>query len=342
MSQPVVILSVETSCDETSAAVVVDGYQVLSNIISSQVPVHQKYGGVVPEIASRKHVELVNGVIGEALEQAGKTFSDLSAVAVTYGPGLVGALLVGLSTAKAMAYALDVPLIGVNHMEGHIYANFLAHPDLEFPMVCLVVSGGHSDLVYIAGHGEYEILGRTRDDAAGEAFDKIARALGLGYPGGPLIAKLAEEGDGEAIPLPRAYLEPESLDFSFSGLKSAVLNYLNRAEQKGEAVNKADLAASFQRAVNDVLVDKTIQAALGKKVKTIILAGGVAANRQLRDSLTARAEEHGLKIFYPPPVLCTDNGAMIGAAAYFKFIKGIRAGLTLNAIPNLKLGKDEY
>ncbi|MDA8233575.1 MAG: tRNA (adenosine(37)-N6)-threonylcarbamoyltransferase complex transferase subunit TsaD [Clostridia bacterium] len=336
------ILAIETSCDETSAAVVVDGREVLSNVISSQVPVHQKYGGVVPEIASRKHVELINSVVAEALELAGKTFADLSAVAVTYGPGLVGALLVGLSTAKAMAYTLNIPLVGVNHMEGHIYANFLAHPELEFPLVCLVVSGGHSDLVYMAGHGQYEILGRTRDDAAGEAFDKIARALGLGYPGGPLVSKVAEEGDDQAILLPRAYLEPDSLDFSFSGLKSAVLNYLNRAEQKGEEVNKADLAASFQRAVTDVLVDKTMQAARLKKVKTILLAGGVAANRQLRESLAARAADHNLQVFYPPPILCTDNGAMIGAAAYFKFIKGIRAGLTLNAVPTLKLGIEEY
>ncbi|MHB8170575.1 MAG: tRNA (adenosine(37)-N6)-threonylcarbamoyltransferase complex transferase subunit TsaD [Thermincolia bacterium] len=335
---PSILLAIETSCDETSAAVVVDGREVLSNIISSQIPVHQKYGGVVPEIASRKHVELINGVIAEALEQAGKTFADVSAIAVTYGPGLVGALLVGLSTAKAMAYALDVPLVGVNHMEGHIYANFLAHPDLEFPIVCLVVSGGHSDLVYMAGHGDYEILGRTRDDAAGEAFDKIARALGLGYPGGPLVSKLAEEGDDQAIALPRAYLEPDSLDFSFSGLKSAVLNYLNRAEQKGEEVNKADLAASFQKAVTDVLVDKTIEAAQGKKVKTILLAGGVAANGQLRESLAVKAEQNGLQVYYPPPILCTDNGAMIGAAAYFKLVKGNKAGLTLNAVPNLKLG----
>ncbi|MFZ5641487.1 MAG: tRNA (adenosine(37)-N6)-threonylcarbamoyltransferase complex transferase subunit TsaD, partial [Bacillota bacterium] len=284
-SDRVLILAVETSCDETSAAVIADGREILSNIISSQVPVHQKFGGVVPEIASRKHVELLNAVVQEALTEAGIGFSDLTAVAVTYGPGLVGALLVGVSAAKAYAYTLGVPLIGVNHMEGHIYANFLAHPEIEFPVLCLVVSGGHTDLVYVEGHDRYEIVGRTRDDAAGEAFDKVARAMGLGYPGGPLIDRLAVSGDPQAIDLPRAYLEENSLDFSFSGLKSAVLNYLNRMVQKNEEVNKPDLAASFQQAVVDVLVDKTMAAVRRFGVKNVLLAGGVAANRKLRSNL---------------------------------------------------------
>lgn len=335
------ILAIETSCDETSVAVIEDGKKILTNIISSQIPCHQKFGGVVPEIASRKHVELINGVIEEALQEAKLNFDQIDAVAVTYGPGLVGALLVGVSAAKALAYTLEVPLIGVNHMEGHIYANFLSH-DLEFPVVCLVVSGGHTEIIHISGHGQYENLGKTRDDAAGEAFDKVARALGLGYPGGPLIDKLAKEGNPEAITLPRAFLEEGSLDFSFSGLKSAVLNHLNRASQKGEEVNKADLAASFQRSVTDVLVVKTIAAAQKAKVSKVILAGGVAANNELRSRLEAEANKVGIKIYYPPLVLCTDNAAMIGSAAYYKYLRGEFAPLNLNALPNLKLGETRY
>lgn len=336
------ILAVETSCDETSAAVIADGQQILSNVIYSQIPDHQKFGGVVPEIASRKHVELINGIIQEALQQAGLEFKDISAVATTYGPGLVGALLVGVSASKALAYALNVPLIGVNHMAGHIYANFLAHPDLTFPLLCLVVSGGHTDLVYLSDHGQFEILGRTRDDAAGEAFDKVARAMGLGYPGGPLIDQLAKQGDPKAISLPRAYLEANSLDFSFSGLKSSVLNYLNRARQKEELVPKADLAASFQQAIIDVLVDKTVLAARLKSCKTVLIAGGVAANGGLRTALEEKGKAEKLSILYPPLILCTDNAAMIGCAAYFRYIKGQFAPLTLNAIPNLKLGEEKY
>ncbi len=339
--QPI-ILAIETSCDETAAAVLRGpGPIVMSNIISSQIPIHQKFGGVVPEIASRKHIELVNQVVAEALQEAGVNFRDLSAIAVTYGPGLVGALLVGLSTAKAMAYGLGIPLIGINHMEGHIYANFLAKPDLAFPLVCLVVSGGHTDLVYLKAHGHLEIIGRTRDDAAGEAFDKISRAMGLGYPGGPLIDQLAQQGDPTAITLPRAFLEAGSLDFSFSGLKSAVLNYLNKAKMQGVTVNQANLAAAFQQSVTDVLVTKALQAAQQYQVQNLLLAGGVAANSQLRHRLTTAGKELGIAVHYPPLVLCTDNGAMIGCAAYYKYLAGKFAPLNLNAVPNLLLGQEK-
>lgn len=336
------ILAVETSCDETSAAVLRDGVEVLSNIISSQIDVHKKFGGVVPEVASRKHLELINGVIREALDEAGVDFPHLSAVAVTYGPGLVGALLVGVAAAKAMAYALDLPLLAVNHLEGHVYANFLVEPGLDFPLLCLVVSGGHTDLVMITGHGRYEVVGRTRDDAAGEAFDKVARTLGLGYPGGPLIDRLAREGNEQAVSLPRAYLEEGSLDFSFSGLKSAVINFRHRALQRGEEINRADLAASFQRAVVDVLVTKTVQGALRFGARTVLLAGGVAANGSLRERLSAECASNGLRLVYPPPVLCTDNAAMIACASYYKYLRGDFAPLTLNAVPGLKLGEDKY
>ncbi|AEG16500.1 O-sialoglycoprotein endopeptidase [Desulfofundulus kuznetsovii DSM 6115] len=329
------ILAIETSCDETSAAVVADGVEVLSNIISSQVDVHRKFGGVVPEVASRKHLELINHVIKEALDQAGLDFGDLDAVAVTHGPGLVGALLVGVAAAKAVAFALDIPLIAVNHLEGHIYANFLVRPGLPFPLICLVVSGGHTDLVLVLHHGDYRLLGSTRDDAAGEAFDKVARVLELGYPGGPAIERLAREGNEEAIDFPRAYLN--GLDFSFSGLKTAVLQYLHRCRQRGEEVNLADVAASFQKAVVDVLVDKTVEAARNYNCPTIILAGGVAANGRLRAALASRACQEGREVFYPPPVFCTDNAAMIGCAAYYKYLRGDLAPLTLNAVPGLPL-----
>lgn len=330
-------MAIETSCDETSVAVVRDGVEVLSSIVSSQIDVHRKFGGVVPEVASRKHLELINGVIREALDTAGIDFPSLDAVATTQGPGLVGALLVGVSAAKAMAYALDIPLIAVNHLEGHIYANFLADPLLQFPLVCLVVSGGHTDLVVMNGHGGYRVVGRTRDDAAGEAFDKVARALGLGYPGGPLVDSLASGGDGSAIQLPRAYLEEGSLDFSFSGLKSAVINYLHRASQRGEDVNGADLAASFQQAVVDVLVHKTLFAAEQHGAKTVLLAGGVAANRLLRSSMAERSSGYGFRLVCPPLSLCTDNAAMIACAAYYRYLRGDFSGLTLNAAPGLEL-----
>lgn len=342
MGGQTLILGVETSCDETSAAVIADGKTVLSNVVSSQIPVHQKFGGVVPEIASRKHVELISSVIHEAVQEAKIEMRDISAIAVTYGPGLVGALLVGVSAAKALAYALGIPLIGLNHLEGHIYANFLADPALAFPLMCLVVSGGHTDLVYLEAHGTYTLVGSTRDDAAGEAFDKVARAMGLGYPGGPLIDKLAKEGDPLAVELPRAYLEPGSLDFSFSGLKSASLNFLNKAKMKDEPVNKADLAASFQQAVVDVLVDKALDAACKYKVQTMILAGGVAANSKLRKALQEKGEPRGIKLQFPPLEYCTDNAAMIACAGYYKYLRGQFAPLTLNAVAGLKLGIEQY
>jgi len=338
----VTILSVETSCDETAAAIVVDGTTVKANIISSQVDVHRKFGGVVPEVASRKHLELINHVIREALDEAGIDFNQLDAVAVTYGPGLVGALLVGVAAAKAIAFGMNIPLIGVNHLEGHVSANFLSELTPDFPVVCLVVSGGHTDLVQISGYGQYELLGATRDDAAGEAFDKVARVLGLGYPGGPAIDELAASGTDTAVSLPRSYLGEGSLDFSFSGLKTAVINYLHRAEQKELPINKADVAASFRRAVVDVLVDKTLLAAKQRHINTIMLAGGVAANRLLRQEMSYRAAQEGKRVIYPPPVLCTDNAAMTGCAAYHKYKNGDFAPLTLNAIPNLQLGQDCY
>lgn len=336
------ILAIETSCDETSVAVVEDGVTIRSNIISSQIAVHQKFGGVVPEVASRKHLELINGVLAEALEEAGVRFVDLDAVGVTYGPGLAGALLVGVAAAKAVAYALDIPLIAVNHLEGHIYANFLVTPDLPFPLLCLIVSGGHTDLVFIERHGIYRLVGSSRDDAAGEAFDKIARALDLGYPGGPLIEKLAQSGAEEAIRFPRAYLEEGAFDFSFSGLKTAVINYLRQAKQQGVMVDKANVAASFQKAVVDVLVEKTFLAAQKYQAEAVLLAGGVAANTRLRALMQTNAKQQMLTLVCPPPVLCTDNAAMIGCAAYYKYLRGDFAPLTLNAVPGLQLGEEQY
>jgi len=338
----VVILGLETSCDDTSAAVVADGTEILSNIISSQVEVHGKFGGVVPEVASRKHLELINHVIAEAMSVAGLGFKDLDAVAVTYGPGLVGALLVGVSAAKAITYGLDLPLVGINHLEGHIYANFLIEPTIAFPLICLVVSGGHTDLVLIKKHGYYQVEGRTRDDAAGEAFDKVARAMGLGYPGGPLIDSLARAGNPEVITFPKVYLEEGSFDFSFSGLKSAVINYMHRARQRDEEVDRADLAAGFQKAVTDVLVDKTLDAAKKAEVQTILLAGGVAANTRLRAELTEKAAKMSCRVICPPPILCTDNAAMVAGAAYYKYLRSAFAPLTLNAVPDLKLGEERY
>lgn len=336
------ILGIETSCDETAAAVVADGVTVLSSVISSQVDVHQKFGGVVPEVASRKHLEVINYVIAGVLTEAGLGFNDLHAVAVTYGPGLAGALLVGVSAAKALACGLDIPLIGVNHLEGHIYANFLVKPVISFPLICLVVSGGHTDLVHMTGHGCYRMLGHTRDDAAGEAYDKVARVMGLGYPGGPVLDKLAGEGNPDSIFLPRAYLEEGSFDFSFSGLKSAVINFLHRSGQVGKTVNKADLAAGFQDAVVTVLVDKTLAAAGASGISTILLAGGVAANSRLRAVLATRAEKEGYNLVCPPASLCTDNAAMVACAAYYKYLRGDFAPLTLNAVPDLRLGEERY
>ncbi len=330
-------LAIETSCDETSCAVVKDGREVLSNIISSQIDIHRKFGGVVPEIASRKHIESINQIIQEALDTANTSFNDIDLVGVTQGPGLVGALLIGISTAKAIAYGLDIPIIGVNHIEGHVCANYIEFKDLEPPFTCLIVSGGHTYLVQVNGYTDYELVGRTRDDAAGEAFDKVARALGLPYPGGPVIDKLATTGNKAAIDFPRVLLEPKSYDFSFSGLKTAVLNYLNQREQKGESIIVEDVAASFQQAVLDVLVDKSFRLAKERKMKKIVLAGGVAANQGLRNMMEERGKKEGIKIFYPSRTLCTDNAAMIGAAAYFNHIEGNASDLYFNVIPNLDL-----
>ncbi len=333
------ILAIESSCDETAAAVVTSGRDVLSNVISSQIDLHTIYGGVVPEIASRKHTENINAVVRKALADAGLGFDSIDAIAVTYGPGLVGALLVGVSYAKALAYALGKPLVGVNHIEGHISANFIAHTDLEPPFMCLVVSGGHTNLVVVEDYGEYRIIGRTRDDAAGEAFDKVARSVGLGYPGGPKIDKEAKNGNPHAIEFPRAKVADSVYDFSFSGLKSAVLNYQNSKLMKNEEINVADLVASFQKAVVDVLVEHTIAAAREYGFKSIAMAGGVASNTCLRDAMENACSRAGYKLYYPPAILCTDNAAMIGSAAYYEYIKGVRSKLDLNALPNLRLGE---
>ncbi|HIY31607.1 MAG TPA: tRNA (adenosine(37)-N6)-threonylcarbamoyltransferase complex transferase subunit TsaD [Candidatus Mediterraneibacter avicola] len=333
------ILAIETSCDETAAAVVHNGREVLSNIISSQIDLHKLYGGVVPEIASRKHIEKINQVIEEALKEAETTLDDIDAVAVTYGPGLVGALLVGVAEAKAIAYARKLPLVGVHHIEGHISANYIEHPDLEPPFLCLVASGGHTHLVRVREYGEYEILGRTRDDAAGEAYDKVARAIGLGYPGGPKIDRLAKEGNPDAVHFPKAHIEGAEYDFSFSGLKSAVLNYINGCKMKGENYDPADIAASFQKAVVDVLVENSMKAAENLGIYKFAIAGGVASNTALRAAMKNACEEREIRFFYPSPVYCTDNAAMIGAAGYYEFLAGTRHGWDLNAVPNLKLGE---
>lgn len=340
MNKDIKILAIESSCDETSAAVVVNGREVLSNVIASQIDIHTKFGGVVPEVASRKHVEVIAVVVQEALDKAGVTLQDIDAVGVTYGPGLVGALLVGLQYAKGLAYSLGKPLIGVNHIEGHISANFIQYKDLKPPFVCLVVSGGHTFIVHMKDYGEFEVLGQTRDDAAGEAYDKVARAIGLGYPGGPKIDKISKEGNPDAIKFPRAkFHENNSLDFSFSGVKSAVLNYLNQMEMKKEEVNRADVAASFQKAVVSFLVDNSVKACKLKGVNKMAVAGGVASNSSLRETLIKEGKKNDIEVLFPEFILCTDNAAMIGSAAYFEYIKGNIAPLTLNAVPNLKLGE---
>ena len=333
------ILAIESSCDETAASVVKNGRTILSNVISSQIALHTLYGGVVPEIASRKHIEKINQVIEEALSEANVTLDDLDAIGVTYGPGLVGALLVGVAEAKAIAYAKKLPLVGVHHIEGHVSANYIEHPDLEPPFLCLIVSGGHTHLVIVKDYGEFEILGRTRDDAAGEAFDKVARAIGLGYPGGPKIDKLAKEGNPKAIRFPKAKIEDAPYDFSFSGVKSAVLNHINGCKMKGEEINEADIAASFQNAVVEVLVEKTMLAAKEYNMKTIAIAGGVASNSALRKAMSEACEKEGYTLSYPSPIYCTDNGAMIGVAGYYEFMNGTRHGWDLNAVPNLKIGQ---
>ncbi len=333
------ILAIESSCDETAAAVVVNGRTVKSNVISSQIALHTLYGGVVPEIASRKHIEKINQVVRHALAEAEMTLDDIDAIAVTYGPGLVGALLVGVAEAKAIAYARKLPLIGVHHIEGHISANYIENPDLEPPFLCLVVSGGHTHLVHVADYGKYEILGRTRDDAAGEAFDKVARAIGLGYPGGPKIEKAALSGDPKSIPFPKAKVNDNPYDFSFSGVKSAVLNYINACNMKGIEIVPEDIAASFQRAVVDVLIEHAIAGAKEFKAEKLAIAGGVASNTALREGMRTACERRGIAFYHPSPILCTDNAAMIGSAAYYEYLAGNFSGWDLNAIPNLKLGE---
>lgn len=335
----VLVLAIESSCDETACAVVKNGREVLSNVIYTQIALHTQYGGVVPEIASRKHIEKINQVITTALQEAQVSLADIDAIAVTYGPGLVGALLVGVSEAKAISFATGIPLIGVHHIEGHISANYIENKELEPPFVCLVASGGHSHLVVVKDYGEYEIIGRTRDDAAGEAFDKVARAIGLGYPGGPKIDKLAKEGNPDAILFPRAKVAENEYDFSFSGLKSAVLNYINGCAMKGIEVNKADVAASFQKAVIDVLVEHSLHGVKEYGMNKFAIAGGVASNSSLRAALEEQCRARGIEFYHPSPVYCTDNAAMIGVAGYYEFIKGNRSGLDLNAVPNLKLGE---
>lgn len=333
----IIILAIESSCDETSVAIVKNGREVLSNVISSQIDTHRVFGGVVPEIASRKHIEVIDLVIDEALERANKNFSDIDAIAVTYGPGLVGALLVGVSYAKSLAYTLKKPLIPVHHIEGHIYANYIEDKDLKPPFISLVISGGHTHIVYVEDYGKFKILGKTRDDACGEAFDKVARTIGLKYPGGPEIDKLAKTGDKYAIELPRVMIDTDDYDFSFSGLKSAVLNFVNKSKMTNVLFKNEDLAASFQQAVSDVLVFKTIKACKENNIKILTLAGGVSANSFLRKSMQDACDKEGIKLCVPSLKLCTDNAGMIGCAGYYEFLKGNFASLDLNAYPNLKL-----
>lgn len=330
-------LAIETSCDETSVAIVEDGRKVLSNVILSQINTHKFFGGVVPEIASREHLEAINYVIKQGFEEAKLNFEDIDIIAVTKGPGLIGALLVGVSSAKAMSLALDKPLIGVNHMQGHICANYLAHEDLQPPFISLVVSGGHTYLVHVNDYTEYEVIGRTKDDAAGESFDKISRALGLGYPGGPAIQKAAEKGNYEAVDFPRVMLEKDSYDFSFSGLKTAVLNYLNTQKMAKKEIVVEDIAASFQAAVLDVLVLKSVKLVKEKKLDKFVLSGGVAANKPLRERLEQELSKIKVKLYYPPMDLCTDNAAMIASAGFFNYKKYGQDDLDMDVFPNLEL-----
>ena len=334
------ILGIESSCDETAAAVVEDGRRVLSNVIASQVEEHRKYGGVVPEIASRRHAEAISGVVRRALSDAGVTLADIDGIAVTYAPGLIGALLVGVSFAKGLALATGKPLIPVHHLRSHIAANYLAHPELKPPFLCLVVSGGHSHIVQVEDYTKFEVIGRTRDDAAGECYDKAARAMGMPYPGGVALDKLAHEGDPTAYPLPRPRVEGSEYDFSFSGLKTAVINRLHNAQQKGEEVNKADLCASFQHTVTELLVGNTVKAATHLNANTIVLAGGVSANSGLRAGMEAACKEQGYALYAPPLSLCGDNGAMVAAQGYYELLAGHTAGMELNAVASLPITEE--
>lgn len=334
----VLVLGLETSCDETSAAVIADGRKILSNVISSQIPIHQKYGGVVPELASRRHVENVIPVIDQALAEAGVRLTEIDAIGVTYGPGLVGALLVGVAAAKALAFAAGIPLIGVHHLEGHMFAPLLTHPELEPPFVALIVSGGHTSLVHVRDYASFQLLGQTRDDAAGEAFDKVARLLGLPYPGGPHVEEMAATGNPEAIRFPRSFSGDGTFEFSFSGLKSAVVNTLHTAAQRGQLLNSADVAASFQAAVVDILAEKALQAVQRCESTALVLSGGVAANHSLRNELDRRCQMAGVRLYSPDTILCTDNAAMIGCRAFYQMKSGDIADLSLNAIPSLPLG----
>ena len=337
--EDILILAIESSCDETACAVVKNGREVLSNVIHSQIPIHTLYGGLVPELASRKHMEKINPVIRKALADADRSLDDMDAIAVTYGPGLVGALLVGVAEAKAIAFARHKPLVGVHHIEGHVAANFIENKDLEPPFLCLIVSGGHTHLVIVRDYGVYEILGRTRDDVAGEAFDKVARAIGLGYPGGPKIDREAKDGDPDAIVFPKPKMADNPYDFSFSGVKTAVLNYLNGEQMKGREVCRADVAASFQKTVVEVLTEHTMLAAKTLGMKKVAIAGGVASNSALRSAMEEACAQRGFSFYRPSPGLCTDNAAMIGCAGYYEYIKGVRHGWDLNAVPNLRLGQ---
>ena len=329
MEKDIITLGIESSCDETSAAVVKNGREVLSNVINSQIKIHEKFGGVVPEIASRNHINNISGVVEEALKQADLTYNDIDLIACTYGPGLVGALLVGVSYAKGLSYALNKPLIGTNHIEGHIAANYITHKDLKPPFLCLIISGGHTHLVHIKDYTEFEIIRKTRDDAIGEAFDKVARVIGLGYPGGPKVDKMAKDGEAN-IELPKTHLD--NLDFSFSGIKTAVINL----HHKNPDINKSNLCASFEKTVTEILIENTIKAAKQLNIKSIALAGGVSANSYIRQEFI-NLEKKGYKIYYPESILCTDNAAMIASAGYYRYINGTKSDLTLNAIPNLKI-----
>lgn len=331
------IMAIESSCDETSVAVVKNGREIISNVISSQIDMHKKFGGVVPEVASRMHLEVINNIVREALEEAKLSMDDIDAIAVTKGPGLVGALLVGISEAKALSYACKKPLVGVNHMKGHICATFITHKELEPPFICLLVSGGHTYLVYVKDYNNMEVIGKTIDDACGEAYDKVARCLGMNYPGGPEVERLAKLGNDEAIDFPRVMLDKNSYNFSFSGLKTAVLNYLNSKKQKNEEISKEDVCASFQRAVFDVLIFKTEKLMKEKKLDTLVVSGGVSANNTLREEINKMCEKNGFKSYFPDKILCTDNAAMIASSGYYEYISGVRSDLTLNVEPNLEL-----